>query len=59
MRFDLPKIGDVRRRSSFLFFPKRIDAKIIWLEKAEWTEEYIFVPAYKGSAKRWVVKVPD
>lgn len=35
-----PKLGDTRRFSRFLWFPKTIGRETRWLERAEWEELY-------------------
>ena len=36
----LDKIGDRRIKQSYLFFPKRIDDNVRWLEWATWEDRY-------------------
>lgn len=40
MRKEIPKLGDTRKRSGFLFFPMAINHERRWLEKATWIEKY-------------------
>lgn len=40
MRFELPRQGDMRIKTGFLFFPKTIGYERRWLEFATWNEEY-------------------
>lgn len=35
-----PRIGQKRRKSGFLFFPKVIDGELRWLKYAAWIERY-------------------
>ena len=37
----IPEIGDVRKRESFLLFPRRIMDETRWLEGAVWLEKYL------------------
>lgn len=34
------RIGDIRIKTKFLFFPKQIGNIIRWMEKATWQEEF-------------------
>ena len=36
-----PSFGDMRTRTEFLWWPKRICYETRWLERASWREEYI------------------
>ena len=36
-----PEVGDVREKSAFLIFPKRIGEEIRFLERAVWEEVYL------------------
>jgi hypothetical protein len=36
-----PQLGDVRHRSGFLWLPASCQGEARWLERAEWTEEFI------------------
>ena len=42
MKWLVPKEGDTRVRSGFLFFPKIINGEERWLEWARWEEEWQF-----------------
>lgn len=41
-------VGDVRTKSRFLWFPKRIGNEMRWLERATWTEEAYLGTAFAG-----------
>ncbi len=50
-----PKARDTRIKKAFLFFPKRIEDETVWLEFAEWKEEYINVGKLGGKVIwKWV-----
>lgn len=44
IKFDLtpykPPYGEKRIRSAFLWFPKYIEGRLRWLERATWVEKY-------------------
>lgn len=41
MRKSLPKSGDIRIKSGFLFLPRTINHEERWLEFAMWIQEYV------------------
>lgn len=58
MRFhrkDSPKVGDVRIRERFLWFPKRIGNEVRWLEKAKYSEQLFSCwTDLEWVAKQWI-----
>lgn len=38
----LPKDGDTREKTKFLWLPKEINQEIRWLEYARWQERYYY-----------------
>lgn len=35
-----PKIGELRNKSGFLFFPKMLGGEFRWLQRTDWQEVY-------------------
>lgn len=57
MRYNTPKIGDIRKRSGFLWLPKEINHEVRFWEYAEWEEEYKWDPLLNGwEAYKWINK---
>lgn len=62
-----PKVGDLRSRSGYLFFPKKIQGQWRWLEQASWTERYSLdwvssfsgTHYYKWKSIAWVERLHD
>lgn len=46
-----PHIGQIRKKSKYLIFPKKIGTQLRWLEKATWEEKYGYG---KLDNKRWI-----
>jgi len=40
MRWKTPSNSATRTRNKFLWFPKKIESDVRWLERAKWVEEY-------------------
>jgi hypothetical protein len=48
MRWELPKDGEKRKKTKFLWFPMTIDDETRWLERTTWIEKYYNLPYYWG-----------
>jgi len=48
MRWELPKDGEKRKRTKFLWFPMTLDSETRWLERTTWIEKYYSLATWYG-----------